>query len=117
MACGKLSSIHWHVPQTRFRIYLVLVKDFLATAEQLATIREVFERSFPAKTRAGVGRSTINEVRKYVAEVLEGLEATPILPPRSEDWGRAGTAWINMGSILFQKAVSSFQTSLRLLDW
>ena len=73
------------MPQSRSRIYLVLVKAFLASRDDLRVLRSVFERSYPYKTNVSQGSPTTTEVRDYVNAVLDALGAIPKNPPRSED--------------------------------
>lgn len=90
----QLSSIDWNLPQTRKRIYIVLVKDFLATQRQLVTLMGIFERGAPSKARsARQERSDLSQVRAYVNKVLDSVGSQSILPEYSQDLGP------NLGSV------------------
>ena len=84
----ELSSRDWNVPQSRSRIYLLIVRAHVATSGDLENFKDIFLRSVPAKTQAP-SFTSVSKVRDYVAGVLKALDLKPTLPPKSEDLLRA----------------------------
>lgn len=84
-SCAQLSSRDWGLPQSRNRVYFVLVQSHLASEEKLNFVfKEVLQhRVLPAFQRFGKG--TVPKARSYVEGVLDVLEWEPTLPSPSQD--------------------------------
>lgn len=82
-----LSTINWNVPQSRKRVYLVLVHESLASKRDMVAFEEIFKASFPANRNGDPNKpqSTIADVRAYVAEVLRSENNRAIQPEPSQD--------------------------------
>lgn len=82
-----LSTINWNVPQSRRRVYLLMVHESLASKRDMVAFEEVFKSSFPANRNGDPNKPqcTIADVRAYVAEVLRSENNRAIQPEPSQD--------------------------------
>lgn len=76
------SSANFGLPQTRARVYFVLVRADVATQERVELVFGTFLQklleAFPARGR-------VSTVRDYVAEVCASMGWVKTMPPFSQD--------------------------------
>ena len=80
-----LSSKDFGLPQSRGRVYFILVKKSLVSAERFTNVfHDILKRAvLPTYKRAGV--SSVFGARQYVKQILETGGWSPTLPIPSED--------------------------------
>ena len=81
---ATLSSAKWGLPQTRARVYFVLVRKDVADQ---ATLDAVYHDVLPNVVLPAfmAQKSDVKEIRKYVEGVCQTLDWSPTYPTASQD--------------------------------
>ena len=85
LACflsSSLSSAQWGLPQTRKRVYFILVRADLASQQMLQV---VFGNMLKNLILPDFAKSTVKEARQYSRDVCSTLLWDPVVPPPAED--------------------------------
>lgn len=80
--CVRTSD--WNIPQSRGRIYILLVRNNLASVEDLKMFHHLFDQFLPKNTPER--KTTVKQVRDYVKSLLEAYGEEPVLPQPAQDW-------------------------------
>ena len=81
-----LRSSRYGLPQTRDRVYIIMVDSELLDAEQMTSLSHVITETLPS---ALTQRASLQQVRAYVASLQTALDQKPTLPSPSKDRVRA----------------------------
>ena len=83
-----MRSSHFGVPQTRSRVYIVLVQKKLLDVAAMKSLVHVITEFFPGSLST---TATLPQVTQYVKSILETLDEKPTMPEHSKDpkrvWG------------------------------
>ena len=81
-------SRHFGMPQSRSRIYILMIKKELADIGQVRGLLHLVTNVLPATMK----ESTVDDARRYVHEVTSLLGTGLSIPPFSKDWAGVGGA-------------------------
>lgn len=81
---AHLSAADFGSPQSRSRIYVLMVRDDLVTRNKMELIVSTITQTLPPTLGR---RATMRQVSDYTKEVLSLLGQEPSLPPTSQDVG------------------------------
>ena len=80
-----LRTAHFQVPQTRKRLYIVLIRKDICGYSTVADIGEVAGKVLSQAMRLSARRPTIGELMSHNRTVLNMMDATQTDPPPSKD--------------------------------
>jgi len=86
----RVQTSDWNIPQSRGRIYILLVRNNLASVEDLKMFHHLFDQFLPKNTPER--KTTIKQVRDYVKSLLEAYGEEPVLPQPAQDGRRSAAA-------------------------